>query len=256
MTANVQRILVPASENEVEEIRLGLAYLLNYVKENQATVTKVMLFIPGLGNLEHTTLAEALGAQITKALQKDKRLKLSQSTSLELVTERTISRGARPDAVLAVYADMRMMDTVDSLKTTKLVVAAASLPDELNDWVRTWNASVHGNQTKTESPILSNPIVEEALKSLTSSVNLSNRTMNPRDESAADTMFRILRQNRQTEDPPAIRSWAIRNGWDPKGADKLEKLAQKILFMASRPALKERNWAEDIYQQWVAKSRR
>jgi hypothetical protein len=147
---DIKRILVPAYADEVEGIRFGLAYLLNYLKEIHVSSTRVMLFIPALGNLEHTTLAEALGPEITRTLQKEKRLKLSSTSSLELATERTISPGTRPDAVFAVYADMGMMAIVDTLKTAKLVVAIPRLPDALDAWVTTWGALVHGAEETVE----------------------------------------------------------------------------------------------------------
>jgi hypothetical protein len=72
-------------------------------------------------------------------------------------------------------------------------------------------------------------------------VNPGNRILNPRDEAAAKDMFRILRRNNEKEDPSAIRAWAIRNGWDPKGADALQKMAEKILFHGFKASTK---WAK------------
>ncbi len=42
-------------------------------------------------------------------------------------------------------------------------------------------------------------------------------------------LFRILYKNNEHYDPVSVRTWAIRNGWTPNGADELKYIAQAIL---------------------------
>jgi hypothetical protein len=43
------------------------------------------------------------------------------------------------DAVIAVYADQRMMDAIDSNQSLKAVVCVPHLADAVDSWKRTWN---------------------------------------------------------------------------------------------------------------------
>lgn len=72
------------------------------------------------------------------------------------------------------------------------------------------------------------PLVNEALKSLTIIVNLSTGILHPSDESFAKEYFKALYKEGEPLDGSEIAAWAERNGWKPKHAKDLGKLAQKI----------------------------
>ncbi|MDP1539160.1 MAG: DUF1889 family protein [Moraxellaceae bacterium] len=72
------------------------------------------------------------------------------------------------------------------------------------------------------------PLVEEALKSLTVMVNLSNGILHPSDESAAKEYFKALYKEGEPLIGLEVTQWAVANGWQPKHAKELGDLAQKI----------------------------
>ena len=72
------------------------------------------------------------------------------------------------------------------------------------------------------------PLVKEALKSLTSMVNLSTGILHPSDESAAKLYFKALHKEGVMLNESEVTRWAVSNGWQTKHASELGKLAQKI----------------------------
>ncbi len=94
--------------------------------------------------------------------------------------------------------------------------------------------------------MIDNPVVEEALKILTISVNLSSGLTELRYKSMAADLFRILYKNNEKYDPNCIRAWALRNKWTPKGADQLKDVAQAILDRRSIARSKMPVWRKDL----------
>jgi len=72
------------------------------------------------------------------------------------------------------------------------------------------------------------PLLEEALKLLTSMVNLSTGIIHPSDESAAKLFFKDLHKEGVLLNEMEISSWAVSNGWQLKDAKQLGELAERI----------------------------
>jgi hypothetical protein len=65
-----------------------------------------------------------------------------------------------------------------------------------------------------------------------------------------DEAFRILRAKGHALDPAAIKSWAIRQGWKPGGADELSKVAAKIAKLKNKPSLGALHDPHGRYERW------
>jgi hypothetical protein len=73
---------------------------------------------------------------------------------------------------------------------------------------------------------LSEP-VEEALKQLTSTINLGTGLGHPLDKKHAERTIDKLRSEGHSFDPAEIRRWAQRNNWSSGAAADLEAIARK-----------------------------
>ncbi|WP_268562115.1 hypothetical protein [Pseudomonas protegens] len=89
------------------------------------------------------------------------------------------------------------------------------------------------------------------MKSLTKVVNRAQNTMHPSDEDHAKRILRILRSRNHQEPAENIKLWAIKNGWLPKAAERLETLAEKAFALRSKQKLDNPVHAEQIYQRWA-----
>lgn len=93
------------------------------------------------------------------------------------------------------------------------------------------------------------PLVLEALKSLTSRVNLTTGLSNYSDESSAKEIFKLLYKEGERLIGSEITLWAIENRWKTKDAQQLGNLAEKIGH-GGRVVVRNKNqWSEDIILQ-------
>lgn len=248
---STKRILIPDTTFDGDAIRTALQCLVGLMAED-AGVRRCLLLIPAKGNLQSTTLEQVLGRKASKLLSDGKEMRLGDG-AVRLETIRSFKSHTSGDVVIAVYADQKMMDAVDSNRSLKAVICVPRLPDAVDDWNRTWNPIMPGGRQE-EVRLIANAIVEAALASLTGRINLSHRVLHPSDTEAVKDAFRILRAHRQTEDPVNMRAWCIKQGWHAGAADEAMKYATKAFALRSKPNVQGAHWASDIYEQWEKKA--
>ena len=158
---------------------------------------------------------------------------------------------ARGAVIVAFYADNKMLEKLDGIDGLVGIVAVPDLASDIDQWVARWNPMVHGQPASAPTTLISDPVVEKALASLSSWINLSHGIMNPRDKGHADEMLRILRAKGHTFEPDKMKSWAIRNGWKPGAADELATLATRIGALKSKPSLSAYHDPDGRYGRWT-----
>lgn len=248
---STKRVLIPDTTFDGGAIRMAFQCLVRIMAED-AGIRRCLLFTPTKGNIQSTTLEQVLGNKISKILSNGKEVRLGEG-ALRLETIRTFKSYTPGDAVIAVYADQKMMDAIDSNRSLKVVVCVPHLPEAVDDWKRTWNPIQPGGRQE-EVRLIDNLVVEAALASLTGRINLSHQVLHPSDTEAVKGAFRILRAHRQTEDPANIRAWCIKHGWHAGAADEAMKYAAKAFALRSKPNVQGAHWASDIYEQWEKKA--
>ncbi|AHF68080.1 hypothetical protein PCH70_29270 [Pseudomonas cichorii JBC1] len=185
---------------------------------------------------------------------KDKPVTLPSGAQMRCETIKTLQWVTKPSVLIAVFANQSMMDKVDSLQGLVAILAVPWTPDAIENWVKTWSPKVLGNGAKSGKPVaklIADPIVEQAMKSLTSVINRGTAVLNGSDEDHAKRILRILRAHNHQEPAENIKLWAINNGWLPKTAERLETLAEKTFALRSKPKLENPVQAEQSYQRWI-----
>ena len=228
MAEEIKRYLVPANGPEVEPIKTAFAFL-EKLYENIKSPKNAILLIPTKRNIQGTTLETALGTNIAKALIKGESVKLPSGVNLRLETQQTFRDQWTSDIIIGVYVTEKMLNQIDSAKNAVAVIVVPWIMDDVKEWTRTWNPQVFGETPVAPEVLIENPVVEEALKMLTDSVNLSTGLYHPEDKAAAVQIFQKLHKHKELFDPNSVRAWALRNGWNPEGADQLRSVAQAIL---------------------------
>jgi hypothetical protein len=244
----IKRVLIPDETFEGSAILKALQEMLHEVLQDSA-LRQCVLYIPTKGALQGTTLEGALGTKASKALLSNKRFPL-ESSFLRLETDASFKGYTPCDAVVVIYADQKMMDKVDSNPHPKLVICVPRLLEAVDSWKRSWGP-ITPNKPQEDFELIGNKVVEAALLSMTSRINLGNQVLSSLDQESVKDAFRILRAHRQTEDPGNIRAWCIKHGWHAEAADEAVKYAIKAFGLASKPSQYGRHWATDIYEQWV-----
>lgn len=227
-------------------VRQGFGWLLELGrKENKKSA---LLAVPVLDNLRGV-IEEVLGERAIKALKQGNGINLDSVVTISLVTERKdVFNHQGP--VLAVYPNKKLLDKIDNIRgVTDVLVIPWSL-QEVQYWIETWQAVELGaTENSQTASTFSDPVVEEALKNLTSRVNLSTGIGHPMDKAAAVDLFRKLKAAKITYDPSEIRGWLVRHGWESDDADAVKDIAERILQGRAVRSAKG-GWADDIVDLW------
>ncbi len=215
---------------------------------------EVILLVPAKASLTSGALHEALGATMHSKLVKGVPVTLPSGAQMRCETMKTLKWVSKPSVLIAIFAGQDMMDKIDSLQN---LVAVLWTPDAIENWNRTWSPQVLGKPTKSGKSaapaikLIADPIAEQAMKSLTSVINLGTAVLNASDDDHAKRILRILRSRNHQEPAENIRLWAIKNGWLPKAAERLETLAEKTFALHSKPKLDNPAHAEQLYLRWT-----
>lgn len=118
--------------------------------------------------------------------------------------------------------------------------------DAIEDWNKTWSHQVLGSSKKadtsaqTANELIVDPVVEQALKSLTSVINRPTAVLNTSDDDHAKRILRILRSRNHQYPAEYTRLWLIKKGCLPKAAERLEALAEKAFASLAKPKIDNR----------------
>lgn len=245
--ADIIRVLVPLDSYSTEAFQVALAYANTICEKTGAA--DIILLTHTKHQLDHTSLSRLLGDRAVRALGKGP-VMLNSGVRLHAETMRTLSWPPRNSVLVVYYAETRILDLADGTRNVVGVVAVPDVSGEADDWAKRWGVIVHGETRKAPAPLIEDLVVVRALENLTRMVNLSTGIGHPRDKDFADETLRILRAKGHTDPTPNIRSWAIRNGWKPGHAVKLEVLSRKIWELKGKPNLAKFYNANERYDRW------
>lgn len=251
---HIQRVVVPDTNQSPEHVITGIQVADHLCKESGTS--EVILLIPAKASLTSGSLHDTLGESVHKALVKGLPVKLPSGAQMRCETMKTLQWVSRPSVLIAVYAGQSMMDKIDALQNLVAVVAVPWTPDSIDNWVKTWSPKMLGQPAKPGkvakpvASLIADPVVEQAMKSLTSIVNRAHNVLHPGDEDHAKRILRILRSNNHQESAENIKLWAIKNGWLPKAAERVAVLADKAFALRTKPKLDNPEHASKLYQRW------
>lgn len=231
-------------------VRLGFAWLADSAKHAGAPVT-ALLAVTVKDNLRGV-ISNVIGDQIVTALAAGKTVPIAHTPiSIRLITLRTKHSILQGGPVLALYPTKKLLDMLDELYgvTEILVVPWRLAPVQY--WIDTWAPQeLTSSATTAPAVTVKNPVVVEALKTLTSTVNLSTGISHPSDHKAAIDLFHRLTEANEQFEPLEVRAWLVsQGGWSPRDADQVRSIAEAVL---ARRRIRGggRFWADDIVKQW------
>lgn len=248
--ADMFRVVIPVDSMDVTSWQLAAAYAFKMASEASPRAIDIVLLTHTKHQLDHTSLASHLGPGASKALSKGKSFNLDDGVTLRHATLRTLGYSTRNSIVVAFYADEGMLEMLDGQKGVAGIVAVPEFDGDIYQWIKRWNPVVHGAERKATKPLIDDPVIENALKSITQMSNTAYDVMHPRDKEFAEDVFRILRAKGHALDPVSIKSWAIRTGWKPGAAEELSMVAAKIGKLKNKPSLGAMHDPHGRYERW------
>lgn len=210
-------------------IKIGFFWLLDAaVRERR---DHAYLAVPVLQNLDGV-IAIALGKTLVKRLKRDKSIPVSYegaSLNLILLTDRIDSNSPHNGPALVFYPNARLLEKIDDRCEITDVLVVPWIMKDIEEWIQSCNAQELGKEDSQPSdPSFSDPVVEQALKSLTRRVNLRTGFGHPSDRESAIWLFRRLKQANIRYKPIEIKGWLVRHGWSITHANDVKKVAEKI----------------------------
>ncbi|MGU7773743.1 DUF1889 family protein [Burkholderia sp. MR1-5-21] len=97
-------------------------------------------------------------------------------------------------------------------------------------------------------------VIAEAVKTLSSTVNVSTGLAHPNDLNKAKELFKILHEKGEILLKSDVESAALSHGWNVSSADELGSLAQQIGEGKSPRITGGPWWVEDIYEKIAARA--
>lgn len=241
-------VYIKSQGPNIQAIKKGLSWLISICNSTQ----KCNALLAFLGKSQfRRVMSEVIDERVVKALAKGERIKLPNSpVELSLLTER--QRFYSWDGpVLAIYPTKKLLDKIDGLFGVTHILVVPWYLEEIQFWIDTWSAHELGSPPpKAKKRLVSNPVVEEALRSLTARVNVSTGLSHPLDKASAIDLFKRLKAEGEYFDPNEVRAWLVAEGnWKPEHADEVAKVAKGIIE-GKRLKGARRRWRKDIVKYW------
>jgi hypothetical protein len=230
-----------------QALKEGFTWLLG-----EALGSRGVVAVPGLGQVEN--LVPGITAAEATTLKKEKRVQ-RLGTTIELVTERAGGPAAiAGKPILAVWVDDDQLEKIERKRPSAICVIPW-LRSDIERWRDAYAPTdMRSGEAAVGKSAITNPVVERALESLTSRVNVSTGLGHPSDKAGAVGVFRILKAGGERYDPAEVSAWAANNGWSLTGARELGEVAAGVLA-GRRYRVGRHGWRDDILEQWRAESR-
>jgi hypothetical protein len=190
-------------------------------------ISEITLLVPAKGSFPNTVVGGFLGMDVSKALCKGVKVKITDSLCLNLESPKTFNPYRSYGMLVGVHLSLKDQNLMDSVLSAKAIVFLPWTEEEGKSWMSTWSPSALGKSLwQVPQPAL-DPVVEQELLRLTRNINLSTGITHPSDKEFARRILSKLKGMGHHPEPEDIRKWALRQNWEPKVAEDLKKLASK-----------------------------
>lgn len=246
---------IESHEPQEDAVKMGFQWL-SQIGNEDASKQEALLATPVKQNLEGV-VESVIGDSQVKELKKKNPVTAGE-VEIRHMTKRIDVPTWDEGPVLAIYPNKGLLDKIDDMRNVTDVLVVPWNRDEVQFWIDQWGATELGSdetgQGGRTTPEISDLVVEEALVSLNTIVNVSTGLTHPSDRSQAIEMFKILHQNGHQFDPATLRMWLVaEKSWSPKNADEVQEIAEGVIN-GERFQYESDRWADDILDQWRSRA--
>jgi hypothetical protein len=157
---------------------------------------------------------------------------LQIASRVQTETARTFwkaAHGLRGAAVLVVWPSKETLQELQEWQPAEVLVVPWRV-EESDAWLQAHSSTPLLGGPALDKPTISDPVVLEAMKDVTSFVSLHNNLVTYDDRDYAIQVLQALVRARRSVNPDELYEWALANGWTGKGADRLQVLAGEVLI--------------------------
>lgn len=155
--------------------------------------------------------------------------------------------------VLAAWPDVESLVTLGDSRAVKSLCALTWNMHSLEAWADGTGAECLGGTRQSTAPIIADPVVFEAVKTVTQSTSHHKNMRDTYSRDKAIHALKILRAAGYSLDPTELFAWTLANGWTGVGAYNFRKLAEEIAG-GKNPRVKHSGYVPDILDHWKAEA--
>jgi hypothetical protein len=171
-------------------------------------------------------------------------------------TARTFWKGVgslREASVLVVWPSKETLQELQERQPAEVLVVPWRV-EESDAWLRAHSSTPLAGGPALDKPTIADPVVLEAMKSLTNFINPRNNLVTYDDRDYAIETLRALVGARRRVNPDELYEWSLANGWTGKGAQRLQVLATEILAGKRHRTHSPPMLRSDIITRWEDKA--
>lgn len=212
--------------NDDEAYREAMKFACQLSKED-TDIKRVVLLAPTKSNTGW--LERLYNRETVKKLFDGMKFKGCTPTFV-IKTQKTYSDPHPPqDIVITMGLNAGDVMKFDDFYGVKVIIAIPWLSGGLEDWVQTWAPTDIRTQEQPDTYRLPDPIVQEAMKELTSFVNMTTGIHHPSDDRLAKTYIRALHKYVEGLDGDVVAAYMVRElGWNTDHAKDVRKLIDTL----------------------------
>ena len=173
----MKRYLIPAYGPEIEPVRKAFRLAVELSQQLDSQVEVVM--VTPVKNLRETAIEIVIGKEYTKALEKGQKVRLCENALIGFESERTLNEYRSYGILIAFYPNKRLLDKIDSIRDLEHIIVVPWTMESIENWAGTWAPVVIGDSKPQKQIVMDNPVVVEAMKLLTDTINLSSGLNHP-----------------------------------------------------------------------------
>jgi hypothetical protein len=249
----MERFYIPAYGPDDEAVTKGLSWLFVHAQDHGG---RGALAVPTMSNLDF--LEHRVGAGSLRQLRRDKYFDIPDPNAagtnvrISIFTEQGGERSFSGGPVLALWVSGRFVERLDRMDIPALCIVSWT-PEDVEPWAAGRGAINATTGNRAASSTIDNRVVERALNSLNSFVNLSSGLNHPSDEAQAYAIFQVLKDNGETFDPQEVYTWALHHRWRMDGANELKDIAERVRTGKDRRSHRNRLRPE-VIDRWRQES--
>lgn len=194
-----------------------------------SNISEITLLVSSKTGFSSTVVGEVLGETKSKALMKGGSVNIESGISLNLEIPKNFSPAKNYGLVVGLYLPKKDLATLDSIRSAEAIAFLPWIEDEGKIWMATWSPLVWGKSSWIVNPVSLSAPVEKELNTLTAMINLGTGLAHPSDKNRATDSLKNVKALGSNVTSTEIEQWAVKNGWAPRQAETLAKLAYKML---------------------------
>jgi hypothetical protein len=223
-------VYVPNDVDPEQEFKLAITW---FVDTPRAGAQEPLLLVPLRRSIDYVPVLLALSKQVRED------------------TASTIRRSSwRGGPVLAVWPSVKTLEYLTDWAQPTAICVIQWSPHETDDWLWAHQArDLTGRSAPYEAPSLTDPVVLQAMQSLTQIVNLETGIHHPLDRAKAIQTFKALLSGQRGFGGAEIYRWAVANGWKGMSAEELKEVAEGVLA-GTHYRIRNPGLGSDVLDRW------